>query len=60
MLVLNKYIYNLIYYKKKKFIEINNGLVMFQIGQKKIEVYALDTVYVFIVSIFIESLGLLN
>lgn len=55
MSVPNKYIYNSTHHKKKKFTEINNGLVMFQTGQKKIEVHAPDTVHASIVSTFTES-----
>lgn len=60
MSVPNKYIYNSTHHKKKKFTEINNGLVMFQTGQKKIEVHAPDTVHASIVSTYTETSGSLN
>lgn len=58
MSVPNKYMYNSTHHKKK-FTEINNGLVMFQTGQK-IEVHVPGMVHAAIVSTLTESSGSLN
>lgn len=57
MSVPNKYMYNST--PQKKFTEINNGLVMFQTGQK-IEVHVPGMVHAAIVSTLTESSGSLN